>query len=149
TWAGERGTASLRLVKFGDLATALADGSGHRPVVLDVRRRLEWEESHIAGAVHIPLHELPGRLDELPEWPDAPTGQPGAPTGQPDAPTERLGAPTERPDALPGSPAEPPGRRAELPPGEVWVHCGAGYRSMVAASMLAARGRRVVAVDDD
>jgi hydroxyacylglutathione hydrolase len=141
-WAGERGTASLRLVKFGDLATALADGSGHPPVVLDVRRRLEWEESHIAGAVHIPLHELPGRLDELPERPDAPTGRPDAPTGQP-------GAPTERPDALPGSPAEPPGRRAELPSGEVWVHCGAGYRSMVAASMLAARGRRVVAVDDD
>ena len=68
--------------------------------MLDVRRRLEWEESHIAGAVHIPLHELPGR-------------------------------------------------RADLPPGEVWVHCGAGYRSMVAASLLAARGRRVVAVDDD
>jgi rhodanese-related sulfurtransferase len=135
TWAGKRGTASLRLVKFGDLATALADGSGHRPVVLDVRRRLEWEESHIAGAVHIPLHELPGRLDELPEPPDEPTWRPDAPT--------------ERPDALPGSPAEPPGRRADLPPGEVWVHCGAGYRSMVAASMLAARRRRVVAVDDD
>ena len=83
--------------------------------------RLEWEESHIAGAVHIPLHELPSRLDELPE----------------------------RPDELPGSPVEPPGRRADLPPGEVWVHCGAGYRSVVAASMLAARGRRVVAVDDD
>jgi hydroxyacylglutathione hydrolase len=142
TWAGERGTASLRLVKFGDLATALADGSGHRPVVLDVRRRLEWEESHIAGAVHIPLHELPSRLDELPERPDAPTGRPDAPTGRPDAPTGR-------PDALPGPPAERPRRRAELPPGEVWVHCGAGYRSMVAASMLAARGRRVVAVDDD
>src|SRR6266516_8061797 len=99
-WAGERGTASLRLVKFGDLATALADGSGHRTVVLDVRRRLEWEESHIAGAVHIPLHELPGRLDELPEWPDEPTGRPDEPT--------------EPPDALPGSPAEPPGRRADL-----------------------------------
>ena len=27
---------------------------------------LEWAESHIAGAVHIPLHELPGRLGELP-----------------------------------------------------------------------------------
>jgi len=65
TWAGERGTASLRLVKFGDLAAAIGAGNG-RPVVLDVRRRLEWEEHHIAGAVHIPLHELPGRLAELP-----------------------------------------------------------------------------------
>ena len=74
--------------------------AAHGPVVLDVRRRLEWEESHIAGAVHIPLHELPGRL-------------------------------------------------GEIPPGEVWVHCRTGYRSMVAASMLAARGRRVISVDDD
>jgi len=99
TWAGEGGLASMRLAKFGDLAAALAAGSG-RPAVLDVRRRLEWEESHIAGAVHIPLHELPGRP-------------------------------------------------AELPPGEVWVHCESGYRSIVAASMLAARGQPVVSVNDD
>ncbi len=99
TWAGERGTASLRLAKFGDLAAATGAASG-RPVVLDVRRRLEWEEYHIAGAVHIPLHELPARL-------------------------------------------------AELPPGEVWVHCESGYRSTIAASMLAARGRPVVSVNDD
>jgi glyoxylase-like metal-dependent hydrolase (beta-lactamase superfamily II)/rhodanese-related sulfurtransferase len=98
-WAGERGVVSLRLVKFGDLAAALGTGNG-RPVVLDVRRRLEWEASHIAGAVHIPLHELPGRV-------------------------------------------------AELPPGEVWVHCESGYRSTLAASILAARGRSVVSVDDD
>jgi rhodanese-related sulfurtransferase len=99
TWAGDRGVASLRLAKFGDLAAALGV-SGGRPVVLDVRRRLEWQESHIAGAVHIPLHELPGRI-------------------------------------------------AELPPGEVWVHCESGYRSVVAASMLAARGRPAVGVNDD
>ena len=98
TWAGERGVASMRLAKFGDLAAAMDAGDG-RPVVLDVRRRLEWVESHIAGAVHIPLHELPGKI-------------------------------------------------AELPPGDVWVHCESGYRSTVAASMLAARGRRVVGIDD-
>jgi glyoxylase-like metal-dependent hydrolase (beta-lactamase superfamily II)/rhodanese-related sulfurtransferase len=98
-WAGERGVVSLRLVKFGDLAAALGAGNGG-PVVLDVRRRLEWEEDHIAGAVHIPLHELPGRI-------------------------------------------------AELPAGEVWVHCGSGYRSILAASILAAHGRTVVSVDDD
>ena len=99
TWAGERGVASIRLAKFGDLAAAMDAGNGP-PVVLDVRRRLEWAESHIAGAVHIPLHELPGKI-------------------------------------------------AELPPGDVWVHCESGYRSTVAASMLAARGRRVVGIDDD
>ena len=98
-WAGERGVVSLRLVKFGDLAAALGAGNGG-PVVLDVRRRLEWEGNHIAGAVHIPLHELPGRV-------------------------------------------------AELPPGEVWVHCESGYRSVLGASILAAHGRRVVGVNDD
>ena len=89
----------MRLAKFGDLAAAMGAGHGG-PVVLDVRRRLEWEDSHIAGAVHIPLHELPGRV-------------------------------------------------AELPPGEVWVHCESGYRSVLAASMLAAQGRGVVSVNDD
>jgi rhodanese-related sulfurtransferase len=37
----------------------------------------------------------------------------------------------------------------EVPDGEVWVHCRAGYRASIAASILAAAGRRVVAVDDD
>jgi glyoxylase-like metal-dependent hydrolase (beta-lactamase superfamily II)/rhodanese-related sulfurtransferase len=99
TWAGERGVDSLRLAKFGDLAAATGAGNGG-PVVLDVRRRLEWEVGHIAGAVHVPLHELPGRV-------------------------------------------------AALPPGEVWVHCESGYRSILAASILAAHGRSVVSVDDD
>ena len=35
-------------------------------VVLDVRNRSEWATGHIAGAVHIPLGELPQRLVELP-----------------------------------------------------------------------------------
>ncbi len=100
-WAGGRPLGTLRLVKFGDLAAArqasAADGG---PVVLDVRRDLEWAEEHIAGATHIPLHELPGRL-------------------------------------------------AEVPAGEVWVHCHSGYRALAAASLLAARGRQVISVDDD
>jgi hydroxyacylglutathione hydrolase len=36
----------------------------------------------------------------------------------------------------------------EAPEGEVWVHCAAGYRASVAASVLAAHGRKVVAIDD-
>jgi hydroxyacylglutathione hydrolase len=36
----------------------------------------------------------------------------------------------------------------EVPAGEVWVHCEAGYRASVAASMLDALGRKLVAVDD-
>ncbi len=39
----------------------------HRPVVvLDVRRELEWREAHIDGAVHVPLHELPGGIGRVP-----------------------------------------------------------------------------------
>jgi hydroxyacylglutathione hydrolase len=96
-WAGGTPLASLRLTKFGDLAAAMTAGS---PAVLDVRRPLEWAESHIAGARHIPLYELADRS-------------------------------------------------GELPAGELWVHCQSGYRAIVAASLLAARGREVIAVDDD
>jgi glyoxylase-like metal-dependent hydrolase (beta-lactamase superfamily II)/rhodanese-related sulfurtransferase len=36
-------------------------------VLLDVRRDSEWQEARIGGAVHIPLHELPARLAEIPD----------------------------------------------------------------------------------
>jgi len=82
---------------FADLAQV----RHHRPVaILDVRRVGEWRESHIDGAVNIPIHELLGRI-------------------------------------------------GEIPAGEVWVHCGAGYRASIAASILAAHDTQaVVAVDD-
>lgn len=34
--------------------------------VLDVREPQEWEAGHIAGALHVPLRELPNRTDEVP-----------------------------------------------------------------------------------
>lgn len=34
--------------------------------ILDVREDVEWEHGHIDGAVHIPLMDLPHRLDEVP-----------------------------------------------------------------------------------
>ena len=47
--------------------TDLAQVRHHRSVaVLDVRRVSEYDDGHIDGAVHIPLHELLGRLDEVP-----------------------------------------------------------------------------------
>jgi rhodanese-related sulfurtransferase len=67
--------------------------------VLDVRRVSEWRAGHLVGAVHIPIHEIVARMDEVPD-------------------------------------------------GEVWVHCASGYRASIAASVLAASGRRVVSVDD-
>ncbi|MDR2986717.1 MAG: MBL fold metallo-hydrolase [Nocardiopsaceae bacterium] len=96
-WAGEQPLRSYPVASFAELDAV----RHHRPVtVLDVRRNLEWAESHLEGAVHIPLHELQDRL-------------------------------------------------SDLPPGEIWVHCQAGYRAGVAASILDAAGRVVVAIDDD
>ncbi|MFR0354609.1 MBL fold metallo-hydrolase [Streptomyces sediminimaris] len=40
------------------------------------------------------------------------------------------------------------GRLGEVPEGEVWVHCAGGMRAAIAASLLDAVGRDVVAVDD-
>ncbi|MGW9455395.1 MBL fold metallo-hydrolase [Streptomyces globisporus] len=39
-------------------------------------------------------------------------------------------------------------RIGEVPDGTVWVHCAGGMRAGIAASLLDAAGRRVVAVDD-
>ncbi len=87
---------SFERATFADLAQV----RHHRPVqVLDVRRGQEFEESHIEGAVNVPIHEILGRLDEVPS-------------------------------------------------GEVWVHCAGGYRASIVASILAANGHTVVAVDD-
>ncbi|MEO3840373.1 MBL fold metallo-hydrolase [Streptomyces sp. CNZ287] len=41
-----------------------------------------------------------------------------------------------------------PERLTEIPAGEVWVHCAGGMRAAIAASLLDAAGRDVVAVDD-
>ncbi len=40
-------------------------------------------------------------------------------------------------------------RLGEVPDGEVWVHCRSGYRASVAASILEAADRAVVAIDDE
>lgn len=87
---------SYRVADFADLAEELhTDGL----LVLDVRQAHEFDDSHIKNAVNIPLHELLGRLG------DVPTGQ-------------------------------------------VWVHCGSGYRASIAASLIESAQRTVVLVDD-
>jgi len=35
--------------------------------VLDVREAVEWQHGHIAGATHIPLRDLPGRVVDVPD----------------------------------------------------------------------------------
>ncbi|MEU1274165.1 MBL fold metallo-hydrolase [Streptomyces sp. NPDC005799] len=91
---GER-PASFRRATFADLAAHPRDGV----VALDVRRDSERAGGHVEGSVHLPVHTLQRRLDEVPA-------------------------------------------------GQVWVHCAGGMRAAVAASLLDAAGRDVVAVDD-
>lgn len=39
--------------------------TGHTPVLLDVREPWEWNLCRLPGAILIPMHELPARLEEL------------------------------------------------------------------------------------
>jgi len=94
--AADRPLARYRNASFAELAHARGAGEVH---VLDVRRDAEWNDSHLDGAQHIPLHSLPDRLDEIPSGP-------------------------------------------------VWVHCASGFRASIAASLLDAAGKDVIAIDD-
>jgi len=87
---------TFRRATFADLADRRTVGP---VVVLDVRRDSERAGGHVEGSVHIPIHTLHRRIDEVPA-------------------------------------------------GEVWVHCAGGMRAAIAASLLDAAGRDVVAVDD-
>jgi hydroxyacylglutathione hydrolase len=89
------GTGSYPVRTFADLDGALTT---HGHVALDVRRQEEWDAGHLDGALHIPLHKLLLRIDDV-------------------------------------------------PPGTIWVHCAAGYRAAIAASLLARHGRDVVLID--
>lgn len=40
-------------------------GGENPPVLLDCREQHEWEAGYISPCVHIPMNELPNRLDEL------------------------------------------------------------------------------------
>jgi rhodanese-related sulfurtransferase len=49
-------------VDVRQLADVLADGS----VLLDVREPFEYASGHVPGAISLPMHLVPLRLDELP-----------------------------------------------------------------------------------
>ena len=62
-WAAGEPLSSYEVTDFAGYAKARDE----RPIVLlDVRRLGEWAAGRIAGAVHIPLHELEARMDEVP-----------------------------------------------------------------------------------
>lgn len=48
-----------------DLADWLADAQRPRPLLLDVREEWEFEHCHLAGAVHVPMGQIPARIGEL------------------------------------------------------------------------------------
>jgi glyoxylase-like metal-dependent hydrolase (beta-lactamase superfamily II)/rhodanese-related sulfurtransferase len=62
-WAGDRPLTTFPRAGFAELAQV----RHHRPVtILDVRRELEHKESHLPGAINVPLHELRERLVDVP-----------------------------------------------------------------------------------
>ncbi len=63
-WAGGR---TLRSYSVADFAGLEAVRHHRSVVILDVRRDQERDAAHIVGSVHIPVHQLPSRLAEVPD----------------------------------------------------------------------------------
>ena len=53
-----------------DVPTVNADQLAADVVLLDVREPIEWDAGHAIGALHIPMHDVPARLGELPSGAD-------------------------------------------------------------------------------
>ncbi len=49
-------------------AKAMRDSEPHNTIVVDVRRDDEWVTGHVSAAIHIPIDDLPGRMDEVPQY---------------------------------------------------------------------------------
>jgi rhodanese-related sulfurtransferase len=43
-----------------------------KAIILDVSESHEWQEQHIAGAIHIPLAQVEARLSELAQYKESP-----------------------------------------------------------------------------
>ncbi len=63
TWAPDADRSTY------DVTTFVGINGMEGPRILDTRRNSEYATGHIDGATHIPLHELLGRLDEVPAGP--------------------------------------------------------------------------------
>jgi len=64
-WSGGEPLDSYQVIDFAGLAREREHRLDGEFILLDVRRRLEWDTSRIAGAINIPLHELQSRMGEL------------------------------------------------------------------------------------
>jgi len=60
---GEQGVLLVPEVQPSDLITRYQNGVA--PKLLDCREPFEWRQLRIPGSVHIPMNQIPGRLDEL------------------------------------------------------------------------------------
>ena len=58
--------SSYRRASYAELAAALA--ADPDVPMLDLRRNSEFDDGFVAGATHVPLHELRGRIDEVVDW---------------------------------------------------------------------------------
>jgi rhodanese-related sulfurtransferase len=57
----------VRVVPIPEISVEdLAERLGNGAVVIDVRQPDEFETGHVPGALLVPLHEVPARIDELP-----------------------------------------------------------------------------------
>lgn len=63
-WAGGARLATFPRASFADLAPMLQRDDA--PVVLDVRRNQERVSARIDGSLHIPIHQVLDRIDEIP-----------------------------------------------------------------------------------
>lgn len=68
-WAAADDLATAERLSFVELAAALQQDP-HR-IVVDARRRTEWQDGHVASARHVPLHEFPDQLGQLRAWSQA------------------------------------------------------------------------------
>ena len=48
-------------------AKSMLDSEPDNTIVVDVRRDDEWVTGHVSGAIHVPIDDLPGRMDEVPQ----------------------------------------------------------------------------------
>ena len=55
----------MKQISATELAAWLADQRREKPLLLDVREPWEWEAARIAGAQHIPMRDVPARVQEL------------------------------------------------------------------------------------
>ncbi len=56
---------NIDIVTMGSVSAADVPGASDTVVLLDVREDDEWARGHAPGALHIPMVDVPARLDEI------------------------------------------------------------------------------------